>query len=320
MCRDSLEEGYRTSHEQLFPGKPKASYVSQKTTDLIVAPYLGNPILGTDYHHLEADDAYVPILRELEYVLCENKLTSADSNHSKLLPVMPRYRSIGKSDDGDMYWDKGVYHWNSKRRHLSLSSAASSLEIPAKDENTWILRKTRGDVLDHLVTKRSGIHTDLFIYPPADQQDDIIICGITRETTSTKEYATVEAEAYAGSILEALKQRAEENENINIVETASARLFYPRNSFFDIELLKWAETSAVLPSDRAGFPRRDLSFLRRSLDAMPMKSLIPSAVANIRKKFMVLVGEYVIATVLSVINLYPNTASAVRKFLEAIFK
>jgi hypothetical protein len=298
-CREGLDVGYKITHSQLFSNLPAKSYIKQQTTDMMVAPYQGNPILGTDYYHLEADDAYIPILRELEYVLCDNKLTSLNENMRKLYPVMPRYRTIGSSDDGDLFWNNGKYQWKSKRRNLQLISAAPLPHLSSDSKKTWLLSKTQGEILDHLVTKHSGIHTNLFVYPPVDDQDGVIVCGIVREYTSTKEYATIEAEAYAGNVLVAIKDKLNSHKNIEIIEDASARLFYPRISFYDSELLNWAENVAVLPSDQAGFPRKDMTFLRKSLDALPVKNLIPSATANLRNKLMVLGGEYLFATAIT---------------------
>jgi hypothetical protein len=319
-CGDGLEEGYTSAHVQLFSSRSKVRYVRQKTTDLMVAPYRGNPILGSDYHHLEAVDSYVPIFRELDYVLCENKLTSAAPHHNRLIPVMPRYRTIGKPEEGDLYWENGVYHWKSQRQPLKLISTAPAYNLPQKEGKTWLLSKTRSEVFDHMVTQRNVIYTDLFIYPPADQQNDVIVCGITRDTTSTKEFASAESESYAGNVLKALKRQVASHKNLELVQDASARLFYPRISFFDIELLKWAEASAVLPSDHAGFPRKDLVFLKRSLNALPVKNLIPSTTANLRSKFMVLGGELLFASVLSALNFDPgsNLSQFVTKFFDAV--
>lgn len=318
--RNSLEQGYTVAHDQLFPVKSKGLYVTQHAADLMVAPYSGNPILGTDYHHIEADDAYMPMWRELEYVLCENKLTTASATSSKLLPVMPRYRSIGKMEEGDLYWDKGIYHWKSTRRPLRMISTELSFEPLLGNGNTWLLSKTRSEVLDHLVTRRSGIHTDLFIFQPTEQRDDIVICGITRDHTSTKEYATVESEAYAGNVLEMLKHNIKDLNCIDINQVASARLFYPRLSFFDTELINWAETSAVIPSDYAGFTKNNFSTLRRSLDSLPVKNLLPSATASLPKKFLVLCFEYSIAAIISAINLDPKIATLIKNTFSALVK
>lgn len=318
--RESLEEGYAAAHLQLFPDRTKANYVAQQTADFMVAPYSGNPILGTDYHHIEAEDSYMPMWRELEYVLCENRLTLASTDSYKLLPVMPRYRTIGTPDEGDLYWHKGIYHWKSTRRPLSLLSTELAFDRSLSSDNTWLLSKTRSEVLDHLVTRRSGIHTDLFIHQPLDQKDDIVISGITRDHTSTKVYATVESEVYAGQVLNSLRRRTQSLPCIQIEQVASARIFYPRTSFFDTELIKWAETSAVLSSEYSGFTRKNFAILMQSLNALPVKNLISSATANLPKKFLVLGIEYAIAAIISVINLDPNVSGPLKKFFELLFK
>ncbi len=305
-CRAGLNDGYKTAHLQLYSSCPTRNFLKQETNEMMVAPYLGNPILGNDYYHLEADDAYIPLLRELEYVLCDNKLASHLKNARQLYPVMPRYRAIGNPDDSDMFWENGKYLWKSKRRNLQLVSAAPSIHLPRNTEQTWLLSKTPAEVLDHLVTKRSGFHTDLFVYPSDKESDSAIVCGIVREYTSTKEYATVEAEAYVGNILMALREQFGRHNTIEIVEFASARLFYPRISFYDHALLNWAEDIAVLPSDQAGFPRKDMTFLRKSLDALPAKNFIPSATANLRNKLILLAGEYFFATAITTWLLKPT--------------
>jgi hypothetical protein len=306
-CRTGLDKGYSTAHVQLYSNRPAKSFLKQETAEMMVAPYLGNPILGSDYYHLEADDAYIPLLRELEYVLCDNKLASHLEYSRKLYPVMPRHRKIGNPDNGDMFWKNGKYSWSSKHRTLELVSAAPSIHLPEAAEQTWLLSKTQAEVLDHLVTKRSGFRTDLFVYPSTDDQDSVIVCGIVREYTSTKEYATVEAEAYAGNVLMALKAQFGKQDAIEIVEDVSARLFYPRTSFYDHALLNWAENIAVLSSDQAGFPRKDMTFLRKSLDALPAKNLISSATANLRNKLIVLAGEYFFATAITSWLVNPST-------------
>jgi len=174
--------------------------------------------------------------------------------------------------------------------------------------------------LDHLVTRKSTFHTDLFIYSPTEQQDEIIVSGITREYTSTKEYATLEAELYAANVLEKFREKILKNEKIEINNEASARLFYPRISFYDLELVKQAEHLAVLPSDQAGFPRRDLAFIQKSLKSLPDKNLLPSATADFRKRMALLGVQYAIAFVISALNLDPNFSQVLIKFFEAAIK
>ncbi len=319
LSTESLEQGFAGAHGELFPAPVKAHYVTQPATNMMITPYHGNPIFGEEYHQLQAEDAYVPILRELEYVLCENRLTSSAACNL-LYPVMPRYRVVGKAADGDMFWENGCYHWASKRRQLDLISAATVSPSSKDSQSTWLLYKTRGEVLDHLVTRRSAIRTDLFIYPPAEKDNELIVCGITRDITSTKEYATVEAEAYAGNVIRTLKEKIGSNGKMSIIQDASARLFYPRISFYDLDLIQWAETLAVLPSDHAGFPRNDLAFLRRSLDALPVKNLVPSATANLRSKAVVLGVQYLIAAAVAALNLDPQTSSLISKLFDAFFK
>jgi hypothetical protein len=312
LARSSLEMGYRRMHACLYGRVCNRTFMRRPATSLMLTPYQGRPLLGDDTHHLQANDAYAPVLRELAYTLCDNHLTSRTppggsslSGEHGLLPILPRYRKAGPDrTDADMDWQDGVYHWRSRRRPFNLHIA--SRPVPGATPGACLtLVKTWSEFIDHAFTRKSTLRTDLFLYPEADDPDCLTLSGVTREITSTKEYATVEAEAYAGAVMGALLEGLQASTCLEPLQYASARLFYPRVSIYDQEMLDWAEGQAALLSDRGGFPRRDFMFLRQSLEALPVKNLLPSATADFGKRLLVLAGQYAIAALSAAAGLDP---------------
>ena len=55
---------------------------------------------------------------------------------------------------------------------------------------------------------------------------------------------------------------------------ASTRIFYPRISFWDFELVGWAENQASLPSAGGSFSIQDWDSIRKSIDQLPNKKLL----------------------------------------------
>jgi len=298
LAEQGLQVGYSSMHAQLYGDPAGCDFICSSPTDclptdLLLTPYAGRPILNANHYHLQATDSYCPILREMAYVLCDNRLTlrSRAIGQHGLLPVMPRYRIVGTDCvTADMHWARGAYYWHSLRRPLTLRSVApDAFKDPVGPR--WLLVKTWAEFVDHLVTRRSTFRTDLFIYPASGQSDTITLCGLTREFTSTKEYATVEAEAYAGAVMDAILTDVRANPDLYLVRHTSARLFYPRVSIFDQALVDPTLTLAVLPSDSGAISKHDMALIQRSLDALPAKNLLPSATANFSKRLVVWILE-----------------------------
>jgi hypothetical protein len=203
ITRKGLSDGYSQMHEILHYPSDGIEFVSMPSTDLMLMPYQGKPLLGEEYHHLQASDKYSPILRTFSYALCENRLTSTSKVVGKhgILRIMPRQRTIGKNiTESEMYLDGNEYCWQSKKRHLKLMSAGME-HSNAVNEYRWLIHKSWSEFLDHMVTRSETVQTDVFVFPEEGSSDTITVCGITREYTSTKAYATVEAEAYAGTVV-----------------------------------------------------------------------------------------------------------------------
>ena len=310
IAQNSLNEGFRKAHEQLFVYPPKKNYTAFALPKSVATPYQSNPVYVEKYCHLYAKDTYVPAIRELEYVLCDNAFSSYCPHKTPFYPIMPRYRTFGDPSIGDMIWINKAYYWKSKKKKLILPSSGS---VPQIDFNgkTWLLFKPRNEIWDNLFTKSSTIHMDLIIFGDKNNHNEIILCGMASEQTSTKEYATVEAEAYAIWVLNILKQKIDKHPAFNTVSNFYTRIFYPRISFYDMNLWEKIKANTVLSSDMAGFPITALSNFKQALFLLPDKNYISSVSANIGRKIMVLGIEYVIAVLAD---------PQIRHFLKSLFK
>lgn len=321
ITRESLSKGYSQMHETFHGPSDGIDFVSMPSTDLMLTPYQGKPILGEEYHHLRASDNYSPILRTFSYALCENRLTSTSKIIGKygILPIMPRQRTVGKNIlDSEMYLDGNKYFWKSKKRPLKLLSAGMA-DTNVADEHRWLLHKSWSEFLDHMITRGETIQTDIFIFPEEGSPDVITVCGITREYTSTKAYATVEAEAYAGAVVNEIKEMSKKNQHLKIAKLASARLFYPRTSFFDLDLIDWVERVAVLPTESGGFQRQDLSYIQQTISQLPDKKIVLSATADFQKKLGILSVQYLITILIGYLNVRLSWAAGILEFIKELF-
>ncbi|MGB8215513.1 MAG: hypothetical protein WCE68_18330 [Anaerolineales bacterium] len=322
LVSQGLQTGYRDMHAELFEKDEKKQFVITPVTDIMLTPYQGRPIIGEDYCHIQAKDSYSPIFREIGYVLCDNRLS--DEYHSLsnngFLPVMPRQRFIQEGNQfNDMGWDGKTYSWKSKRRPLQLKVAHEDESANELGNQRLALRKTWSEFLDNTLTRKSTIQTDIFVYPESD--DNVVtICGFTRELTSTKEYATVEAEAYTGAVIDRICSSCSDIKGVKIQRSASGRFFYPHVSFFDQDLTLWASQQAVLPTDESGFPKQDLVFIKKSLDSIPVKNLLPAVTANLKSRFTVLIAQYMVAGVIGLFNIDPVFASVITDAVKTIVK
>jgi len=317
ISHQGLQQGYEKMHAVLYGDSTKSNFVTLPSTDMMLTPYRGRPILGEEYHHILAKDNYVPIVREHNYVLCDNRLTSTSKRVGQygLLPVLPRQRGVQiEKLHGDMQWEGSKYHWLSKKRDVEIAGVMP-VAAGKKQDHQWILFKTYSEILDHLVTRKSTIQTDIFMYP---ELDHVTICGITREFTSTKEYATVEAEAYAAKVVFELQELFKKHRGFKITQQTSARFFYPRLSFYDLDLAEWIQTSAILPSSDSGFPPQELAFIQKSLNKLPTKNLIPNATADFRKKLTILAGQYAIIALIGLIPLDPALLNTIKNIVMSL--
>jgi hypothetical protein len=322
IVREGLQNGYHNTHNQIYGKDNKGKeYVKASINEVVLTPYSGIPILGEDYHHFQADDSYIPALREMTYVLCDNRLSDQNSQKAEfgILPVLPRHRILANASTyADMKWDGTAYKWLSNKRNVSIECANKVLETGSADFQ-WGLIKTWSEVIDNTLTRKSTIQTDIFIYPEVDQKNVVTVCGVTREYTSTKEYATIEAEAYASSVVNSIRKLTNNSPSMCVKREASARFFYPRTSFYDQNLINWAEKLASLPSDESEFSRSDLSFIRKSLESLPDKNLLPSVTANLKSKVLVLFGQYFVAGVVGFFNLDPKFVDFLKDLIGNLF-
>lgn len=321
IVRKGLSNGYSHMHEILHGPSDGIKFVSMPSTDLMFTPYSGKPVIGEKYLHLRACDRYAPFLRTYSYALCENRLTSTSKNIGKygILPVLPRQRAIGKSiTTSEMFLMDNEYHWRSKKRPLKLISAGSK-HIDTEDDFHWQVHKSWSEFLDHMVTRGETIQTDVFIFPREDETEAITVCGITRENTSTKAYATVEAEAYAGNVVDEICELTKENKDLKISKLASTRLFYPRTSFFDLDMINWVEGTAVLPTESGGFHQKDLSYIQQTISQLPDKKLVVNATADFRKKLVILGIQYIVTILIGYLEVRYSWAAEILAKLSEIF-
>jgi hypothetical protein len=305
LVTKGLQQGYVQSHQTLY-GRDERSFIQSTPINLMLESYVKRPVLGADYYHLQASDSYAPIQREMAYVLCGNRLTEAMKKSRIMgehgpLPVMPRYRIIEiDGRDADMSLLDGTYRWHSKRRVLSLYPPVSSNSVTSYSPKQ-LLVKTWAEFLDNLVTRQSTFQSDLFIYPSL-RPDTVTICGLVRERTSTKEYATVEAETYAGAVMKEIIRGAENDPLVNLGRYTSGRIIFPQVSIFDQDLVQCSWNKAVLPSDSSALTAHEFATVRKSLDMLPSTNLLPHATADFSKKLGVLIFETAVTTLIAAIG------------------
>jgi hypothetical protein len=121
----------------------------------------------------------------------------------------------------------------------------------------------------------------------------------------------VEAEAYSSAVVEEILRQLKGLPQKDNPKEVSSRIFYPRISIYDQEMVDWAKSNAVVLSNRSAFPRRDFNFLSKSLSTLPVKNLLPTASANFGKRVFVLAVEYVIAIVITILGLNPLLIEAI---------
>jgi len=293
IIRNSLHLGYSSARKQLFGINPRKTFLVDLPSSLVITPYQGRPVLGEETLHLQAQDKYVPILQELCYVLCNNRLTSTSKSIGDYgyMSAMPRQRRIDSdSSRGDMYLDGNVYRWVRNNNEIELPSAIDSSISRGISPYYYSLFKTFGELFDQFVTKQGTFRSDVFIY--WDETDILTIVGLTCEYTSTKEYATVEAEIYASETYNQLLKFIEKESGLDITGKYMTRLFFPRISFWDVDLACSIDTLAGVPPVDGTLSHHDIDLIRKSLDQLPDQHIIPNATSDLRKKLGVLCTQY----------------------------
>jgi len=300
IVRESLNFGYSRAQKQLYGVRQRQKFLIDLPSNLVVTPYQGSPILGEEVLHLQAQDYYVPIFQELCYVLCDNRLTSTSQKIGDygFISAMPRQRRMDSDiSKGDMYLDGNVYRWVKNKNEIELPSAVDPSVSQGGAPYYYSLYKTYGELFDQLVTKKGTFRTDIFIY--GSETDTLTIVGLTCEYTSTKEYATVEAEIYASETYNRLLQLMQKESGLDVVSRFMSRLYFPRISFWDVDLAQGIDTLAGVPPISGPFSRQDIELIRKSLEKLPDQRLIPSATADLRKKLGILGVQYATTSLIS---------------------
>jgi hypothetical protein len=298
LIRASLKDGYAAMHARLF-GQLGAPHFSTETpANTLLLPGRGRPLLGEDHLHWVAGDAYAPLLREMAYVLCANRLTAGNPSAGVhgLLPVLPRYRFSAVDDAaGEMSWSHGVFHWRTQR-----ASAPEGLVLPGA--GLWdlpdqvrpqmlVLTKTWGEFMDHMVTRHSEIRTDICVFPAAAEPTALTMCGVAREITSTVEFVSVETEAYVAAVLEAIQNHCARDPFIALERVDVLRWYYPRQSLYDQELAGLLAEAAVLPASGGTAASETLRTSRAALGLLGGPHTLTSVTADWGKRLVVVFLE-----------------------------
>lgn len=320
---EGLEEGYRRAHLVLrhYQDVSDQRFITTAPVNAFVTPYVGPPLFGQEQLHYVATDTYRPLFWEAMYALCGSRLFDEHlpPDQPGWLPVMPRWRdTLDPLRPGDIRFENGSYVWQSNRRKLTLLVWRSSLDTEC--ENQVGLTKTLPEFVDHFLTRRSSFRTDLFICSQGQEtgQDGVTICGLVREVTSTKEFATVEAEFYASQVLQAIRE-ALIRSKIEPSRITMVRVYHPRVSIYDQELAVAARRTAVLAPCSSTISRDDFAQIRQTLNQLPVQRLLPSVTANLPKRLAIWIVEVGVAAYIGQLGLNPATSELITNFMGTLF-
>ena len=308
VTRNSLKQGYQQARKQLFGGKVPLN-ILDFPEGVVMLPNSGMPLLFKNYIHFCAKDNFSPLLNQTAYVLCNNRLMEKSRTVGEfgLLPVLPNYRFMDTNlFNGEAHWENGLCHWHSKDRKVILKSSQEENSVIPKNGNKMLSIKLFGDYFDDMVTRRVDLLTDLYIFPHQDC-NEVTICGVGRAKTSTKEYASIEAETYSGwvqhAILDAVKDK-----NLGETRKYSARLFYPQISQFDQGLETFSAQNGIpmLMSQDECYWTEETKILNQALDLLPTQNQIFSVSSDFHKRLLVLAIQVAFTIVLYMLGLDPK--------------
>lgn len=110
-----------------------------------------------------------------------------------LLPPMPRTRVSGEGESDVTFADNDATWVGTTFPGVGCFEPRGSG-----------LRKTVAEVVDNLNTRYAHIVTEIDVYPSDDHAGMVRVVGTTSERTSTKAYATIEAEVFAAAVAQEL--------------------------------------------------------------------------------------------------------------------
>jgi hypothetical protein len=304
IARHGLEEGYQQAHRTLF-GENKHFHITRPQIDTLITAQSGKPTIPGDFSKLTITDQTAPLLQDITYILCGNRLISQSKQLGDfgLLPTLPRSRVI--VDDprkADLVWKQNAYFWDRAEKSICIPNVDNANGWLQKDSHLGIV-KTWGEFFDDLVCRQWLFRTDLYIYPTPDDPCSITFCGLSRTSTSTKEYATVESEIYVKAVFENILRIASSIPGVHQLENQTARVLYPRLSFDDWqiteEISKWAIFSSKVNSC---FSKEAADLVVKSLGQIPSGNKIAGVAAGFGKRLLVLAGQLGIAYFVSTLG------------------
>lgn len=293
-AHNGLLDGYKNAHLSLYGDLYRDLEVIHTPADFVVAPQSGSPALSGEYYHLMIQDDTVPLLQDMAYVLCKNRLTSSNNTLGKfgLLPVLPRTRMIvHDTKDVDIYWKQGNYLWDRSNQMFSIPSCENA-DAWLKPNTYLGLVKTWGEYFDNLVTKKSTFRTDLYLFATPNDPFSMTFCGLSRTVTSTKEYSTLETEAYTSEVICSLVKLINPIPCIKTLECQSARIIYPSFSFDDRKTIEEITQSAIFPTGvHSCYSRESADLLTKALGLIPDVNKNRNMMSDLRRRFIVLAGQ-----------------------------
>jgi hypothetical protein len=226
---NAVRNGYSKAHSLLQ--KTDCNITLNRLDHSALALFSDKQVAMTSRIHWRISSGYSPLLRELEYLFCDNLMvcSSQESDCSHPIPVMPKTRVGRTTVDPEMIRSGSVYNWYYRGESLRFDTLVENCDQGIEKG----LSKLGGEFLDNLVTLQVKIVTDLYI---SSQSNSLICTFLVREATSSKEYATVEAELYLAAVIDELK-RSLSTEPVRI-ELFSSRIVFPSLSIFDYEVVE----------------------------------------------------------------------------------
>lgn len=247
----AIRNGYCLAHYLLQ--KDACNVVFDRSDPYALALSAGNLVAMTNSLHWRISTNYSPLLRELEYLFCDNLMVCnpKEANSGRPLPAMPKTRVWRPKYDPEMIHNDKAYEWYYRGEYLRFGTLAENIEGRMGKG----LSKRGGEFLDNLVTLRVRIVTDLHI---TSQFNSISCTFLVREATSSKEYATVEAEVYLDAIIDEVR-RILSADPVRM-ELFSSRVVFPDISIFDYEVIRDSAASFLY---RKGFETDSLRMINR---------------------------------------------------------
>lgn len=217
------------------------------------------------------EHTYNPFLREVNFLL-----RGVHDGSSSATPVLPRHRvGPGASREFELLRDASGHRWRRGQ-----GSADDRLPVPGfADMLSAGTTKTWSECLDHFNTRYTNIRTDLFLH---FDDEGLAASGITREVTSTKEYATVEAEVYASEVLQALRG-----------QSVASRVAFPRASIFDVEVVGEGNSGPAYATQLAIDERRRLERIHEAHTRTLSDRITTTITANSGSKLLFVLVQLV---------------------------